>query len=374
MKSTIRICFVTKEIFGWGKYGGFGSYVRLVGTELVKNGFEVYSVIPRSENQRAFEQVDGIRVFGLPYPGSLKDSVPSDLVARALAPFLYSECRAHIYQSINPSFYTLLAQLASPTAKHLIAFCDLRDIHDWRNIAAAPSLTTFPNRFRTLPIESPIMRRIVRGAHGSYALTQILADKALRMYGLRTSPRVVRQPIEIPKRKMRKSASPLVCFLGRLDPIKRPWLFFDIARQFPGIDFYVMGQTTEPWRYYDLIRPYRHLDNLKFLGWTFGDRKSQILEKSWVLVNTSVHEALPVSFLEAWAHECAVLSNANPEGLVKRFGYWARGGNHAEGLRHLLMNNTWRQRGRNGRHYVETHHDVHSSIKQLIEIYRRILI
>src|SRR3990172_10318490 len=119
MKSTIRICFVTKDIFGWGKYGGFGSYVRLVGSELVKNGFEVDSVIPRSENQRAFEQVDGIRVFGLPYPGSLKESVPADLVARAFAPFLYSECRAQIYQSINPSFYTLLAQLASPTAKHL---------------------------------------------------------------------------------------------------------------------------------------------------------------------------------------------------------------------------------------------------------------
>lgn len=67
---TIRVCFVTKEISAWGKYGGFGNYVRLVGRELIKRGFEVCAVIPRSENQATLEDLDGITVLGLPYPTS----------------------------------------------------------------------------------------------------------------------------------------------------------------------------------------------------------------------------------------------------------------------------------------------------------------
>ena len=341
--------------------------------ELVKRGFEVFAVIPRSQNQRTVEQIDGMMVYGLPYPTSLKDSVASEILARALAPLFYSKCRADIYHSINPSFYTLLAQLASPAAKHLIALCDLRDMYDWRTIATVPSRATSANRIRASPVEAPFLRRIVLRAQGTYALTDHLAEKAVKMYGLKTSPPVLRQPIEVPKTKMRKSARPLVCFLGRLDPIKRPWIFFELAREFPSVEFRVMGQTTVPSHYHDLIKPYGHLQNLKFLGWVFGDRKSKVLEESWVLANTSVHEALPISFLEAWGHECAILSSANPDGLIERFGYWVRDENYLNGLHHLLTDNKWRGLGKNGRLYVETHHDIENSIGQVIDLYRSVL-
>jgi glycosyltransferase involved in cell wall biosynthesis len=368
--SARRICFVTKEFFDWGKYGGFGSYVRLLGTELSKRGYEVSAVVPRSENQQAVERVNGVDVYGLPYPTSLKGSVASEILARALAPLSYSKCRADVYHSINPSFYSLLAQTASPAAKHVIAFCDLRDMRDWKAISSSAALV---DRIRSSPLESPFMKRIVGQAHGTYALTEFLADKAVKMYGLRCKPPVLYQPVEVPERRMRKSARPTVCFLGRLDPIKRPEIFLEMARQFPKVNFLVMGQTTVPWDYQKLIAPYRHLKNLKFLGWVFGDEKSKVLEASWVLINTSVHEALPVSFLEAWAHECAVLSGANPDWLVERFGHWARNGDYAEGLRYLLAGDIWRKLGKGGRGYVETNHDLRSRVDQLIDFYQSIL-
>ncbi len=370
---TTRICFVTKEVFAWGKYGGFGKYVRTVGAELIRRGFEVSAVIPRSADQRTREVVDGITVLGLPYPTSLVDSVASELLARACAPYFYRKCQADIYHSINPSFYTLLAMLGRPRAKHLIAFCDLRGIYDWRVITSIPSLATLPNRLRAFPVESPFMRRIVRQADVFYAMTKFLAEKAVEMYGLQNPPTIVRFPYEPPGRKMKKSDKPTVCFLGRLDLIKRPWIFFELARDFPGIEFCVIGRSTVPSQDLPMIKRYTDLKNLKFFGLRFGEEKSQLLEKSWILINTSIHEGLPTAFLEAWGHECSVLSGMNPDGLVERFGYWVRDGRYSEGLRYLLSDENWQEKGKAGRRYVEKYHNIQLNINQLIRIYRDLL-
>jgi glycosyltransferase involved in cell wall biosynthesis len=364
---------VCKEVFAWGKYGGFGNYVRVVGSQLVRRGVQVLAVIPKSQGQRSKEEIDGTTVLGLPYPTSLLDSVPSELSARVVAPWVYAKCQADIYHSINPMFYTCLAQLAVPSAKHVIAFSDLRDVQDWRKITRVQSFGAVANSFREHSFESGFMGPVVRRADGRYAFTESLADKAVRMFGLENRPPVLRQPIEVPRRKIRKSSNPTVCFLGRLDPIKRPRLFFDLAKEFPAIEFHVMGRTTVPQRYPSLIEGHRHLKNLKFHGWTFEGQKSKVLERSWVLVNTSIHEALPTAFLEAWAHECAVLSGVNPDGLVDRFGQCVRDDGYAEGLRKLLASDVWREMGREGRRYVERQHAVSKAVEELLLFYRTVM-
>ena len=39
--------------------------------------------------------------------------------------------------------------------------------------------------------------------------------------------------------------------------------------------------------------------NVKLLGHLDGEQKFQFLSSAWVLVNTSIHEALATSFLDA---------------------------------------------------------------------------
>lgn len=68
------------------------------------------------------------------------------------------------------------------------------------------------------------------------------------------------------------------------------------------------------------------------------------LRESWVLVNTSVCECLPVSFLEAAAHSCAILSPHDPDGFATRFGNNVVDGGYASGLRWLLEGN-WSEAG-----------------------------
>ena len=54
--------------------------------------------------------------------------------------------------------------------------------------------------------------------------------------------------------------------------------------------------------------------NIKVLGHVEGILKHQLVSSAWVLVNTSIHEALPTSFLEALARETPLSQLAQPGG------------------------------------------------------------
>jgi glycosyltransferase involved in cell wall biosynthesis len=49
--------------------------------------------------------------------------------------------------------------------------------------------------------------------------------------------------VDLEARVGRKSDQPRVIFLGRLDPIKRPWLFVELGRRFPRVEFLMLGQS-----------------------------------------------------------------------------------------------------------------------------------
>lgn len=161
-----------------------------------------------------------------------------------------------------------------------------------------------------------------------------------------------------------KSATPLVVFLGRLDPYKRPWLFVELARRFPSAEFVMLGQAhftgAGAWTPEDLPA------NVKMQGHVGETAKEELLSSAWVLVNTSLHEGLAVSFLEALACETPLLAGRDPGGVTSRFGVcvgqWNGDGLDAlplyeKGLRQLLDDAELRQRlGREGREWVNATH------------------
>jgi glycosyltransferase involved in cell wall biosynthesis len=162
-----------------------------------------------------------------------------------------------------------------------------------------------------------------------------------------------------------KSETPRVIFLGRLDPIKRPWLFVELARSFPTVEFVMLGQAhfhgNGNWTAVDLPA------NVRLLGHIDGTLKDHIVSSAWVLVNTSIHEALPTSFLESLARETPILSFTNQEEVVSRFGIvvpWSGGDGMqgltglTAGLRRLLDDAPLRTTlGREGRRWVERTHN-----------------
>lgn len=164
--------------------------------------------------------------------------------------------------------------------------------------------------------------------------------------------------------EVHKSARPCVVFLGRLDPCKRPWLFAKLAEQFPEVEFLFMGQShftgEGAWR------PLALPANVRLLGHVGEAEKLKRLSSAWALINTSIHEGLAISFLEALACETPLISCQNPEDVVSRFGIFV--GHHdgtgldglpqfGEALKRLLQGTETRVRlGKEGRTWVtETH-------------------
>ncbi|HEX8146491.1 MAG TPA: glycosyltransferase family 4 protein [Pyrinomonadaceae bacterium] len=192
-----------------------------------------------------------------------------------------------------------------------------------------------------------------------------LAEKVPATYGV-TPPEVsfLPNPVDLYAGEVSKSGRPLVVFLGRLDPIKRPWLFAELARRFPEVEFLFMGHShfegEGAWR------PEGLPPNVRLLGHVEGAEKMRLLSSAWALVNTSIHEALAVSFLEALSCETPVVSCQNPGDLVSRFGAyvgrWDGDGlaslpPFAEALGRLLRDDATRTRlGRDGRAWVEETH------------------
>lgn len=194
-----------------------------------------------------------------------------------------------------------------------------------------------------------------------------LLSKIPATYGVPTSdgtfmPNIV----DLSPGEVSKSARPSVVFLGRPDPIKRPWVFVELARRFPSVDFVLLGKPN--FRGAGAWEPAAIPENLRLAGHLDGIEKVQVLAEAWALVNPSIHESLAVSFLEALACETPLLASVDGAGVVTDHGIFV--GRHdgdgleampgfVEGLSRLLDDAGLRARlGREGRRWVSATHNA----------------
>jgi glycosyltransferase involved in cell wall biosynthesis len=209
-----------------------------------------------------------------------------------------------------------------------------------------------------------------------------LIDKVKGTYGLTLSlseMKFLPYPLNIDSGEISKSDHARVIFLGRLDPIKRPWVFTELARLFPEVEFCLLGkshfQGKGAWNPSDVP------GNVKFLGHIDGEEKRRMLSSAWILINTSIHEALPVSFLEALLYEMPIISCQNPEEIVSRFGFYTGRFDDdgleslpefAKGLSKLLEDESLRKRlGKEGRQWVDANHSQKKFVSIFYELFKQ---
>jgi glycosyltransferase involved in cell wall biosynthesis len=359
----MRVCLVSVEIFAWGKYGGFGRATRIIGRELSRHGVEVYAVVPRRNEQRPVEELDGIQVL------SFK---PRDLLSSQR---LYREVDADIYHSQEPSMGTYLAMRSMPERKHVVTFRDPRDPQDWRTEFRLPSLNPVQVAANWLYEDNWLVRQAVRRADGLFAAAKMVAPKARSKYHLESDPDFLPTPVVVPE-NIQKADVPTVCFVSRWDKRKRPEIFFNMAKEFPNVRFLAAGKSrNSKWDEY-LRTEYGRLPNLEMLGFIDQFRShdlSRLLEKSWILVNTAAREGLPNAFIEAAAHGCAILSAVDPDGFSSQFGHLVSDDNFDAGLRSLLKDNLWQKFAAAGYEYVKQVFSIEKAIDQHLAVYERLI-
>jgi glycosyltransferase involved in cell wall biosynthesis len=271
---------------------------------------------------------------------------------------------------------------------------DPRGPEQWQDIATVPSevatwQTPDPGSYHAFAMEERVSLEHVlavsrrAGREVRFATqARCLVQRFEKAYDLSVAnPIFLPNPINIPESWQGKlSDRPSFAFLGRLDPVKRPWVFFELARHFPMYDFLVAGIAHYPEVMDPVIAKYQDLPNLHFLGLVTGEKKDALLRSAWAFVNTSVHEALPVSFLEAFAYGKPVITCQNPDGFGERFGYYTGKilgdgidqpsmGAWIKAVEEFLGDRTLAEKkGREARMYVAAQHSIEMFAQQLLKL------
>jgi glycosyltransferase involved in cell wall biosynthesis len=106
-------------------------------------------------------------------------------------------------------------------------------------------------------------------------------------------------------------------------------MFCEIARAMPGYEFYVLGATgkgRDEAGNSQALAAYRNADgtskipNLFFTGHVDGEVKNNHLRTAKLLLNTSIWEGIPVSWLEALSFGTLIVSAFERDNIVGRFG------------------------------------------------------
>jgi glycosyltransferase involved in cell wall biosynthesis len=360
----MRVCLICIEMFGRGTHGGFGRATRLIGRELVARNVEVTAVVPRRSPDFPSEYtIEGMRV--LQYGrASWRSSMA-----------LYRAVNADVYHSQDPSLGSYLAMKAMPDRAHVITFRDPMDRRDWRTEWRHAG----PDRLGWLQysafVDNFLVGRAVRRATSLYCAASFMIPKVQAKYGLRAAPRFLPTPVDLPD-GVAKSATPVVCFVGRWHRRKRPELFLDLAKRFPDVRFIAVGGTRDKKRDRQLRQDFADVRNLEMTGIIDqfeSDRLNQIYSASWILINTAAREGLPNTFLEAAASRCAILSVVDPDGFASRFGCHVPEDKLAEGLAYLLGHDRWRQRGELGYEYISSCFETNTAMAAHLDAYRQAL-
>jgi glycosyltransferase involved in cell wall biosynthesis len=360
----MRVCLVCSEIFAWGKYGGFGRSTRMLGRELVKRGVDVVAVVPRRPGQQAEEMLDGMHVLSFA-PYNLSEALRC-----------YERAGCAIYHSQEASLGSYLAQRAAPRAIHVISFRDHKFWRDWLVEVAYPSQSRLKTMIAAVYECNPLVRRAVLRADRLLCVSPHLQEPIQRAYQLSGPPEFLGSPIRIPMLVPQKYPKPLVCFVGRLDRRKRPERFLELAARFPKVEFVMAGAAQDPHYEAGLRAQAGRLGNVSMVGFLQQfdmPALEQLLERSWVLVNTSVREGLPTSMLEALVHRCALLSQVDESGVTARFGYHAADGDLESGLDRLLADGRWKDLGERGFEYVSQNFACDDVLTRHLALYQELL-
>lgn len=311
----IKVGLIIDEFFGalGTAYGGYGFLARRHIAKYIPNeNIQIDILLGKSNNRFVAEHhiVDNVNVYRLPKK-------------RWFAKNWLRKQKYDAYLSIELVDDYVLQNETNINKKLILWIQDPRPMYEWDEIN---TVSLFPETCYYNQSIYDLVHDWYKNNRVSFiSQASFLNQKAMDLYRLdfNTEIKYLPNPIDIdfsfdaatyPKKNM-------IIFLGRLESVKRGWLFCEIAKLLPQFEFYVLGQTfREEGKNSEIFNQYKKIRNLHFAGHVDGEQKTQYLKDAKILVNTSIHEALPISFLEALSYGTLIVSNRNPDDLTSKFG------------------------------------------------------
>ncbi len=311
----IKIGLLIDEFFGGGgtAFGGYGFLARrYIAKYIPDDNIEIDVLIGKGKKQFFARKchVDDVDLYWLPRN-------------RFMARRWLKKQNYDLYLSIELTNDWVLRNEPDDKKKLVLWIQDPRPKYEWDEIN---TVKLFPEKcYYNQKIYDLVHDRYEQGRVRFISQGYFLNPKAKDLYRLEdnTPIQYLPNPIETDnifdiKTYPKKNR---IIFLGRIESVKRGWLFCEIAKLLPEYEFYVLGQSfREKDKNSAIMAKYQNIPNLHFAGHVDGAEKEKFLKDAKILINTSIHEALPISFLEALSYGTLLVSNRNPEDLTAKFG------------------------------------------------------
>jgi glycosyltransferase involved in cell wall biosynthesis len=183
----------------------------------------------------------------------------------------------------------------------------------------------------------------IRSSRTIIAQTYQQAEYLKTYYG-RVPTEVIRNFHPLPEEEIRKTDPVKIVWISALKPMKQPEYFIRLAR-----DLDKLGERVEcsmvgapahwspDWQS-SLEKSMKQVRCLTYLGERSMGEVNSLLARAHILVNTSLFEGLPNTFIQAWMRKVPVVSlNVDPDGLLHEHGMGFFAGTYEKLLEGVLQ-------------------------------------
>lgn len=414
---SLRIAFICMEYFNYtnrksetvpsNAHGGFGFLTRVKAEYLSRKGFDVHVLIPGinfKDNINNDLEINGVRVH------TYQEKTNHSKITRTMRTLIgrnhnkyFEELLNKIKPDIIQSEDTPPLDILRNTSIQIPFLFVLQDPFDYYDVNL---LLDSERDYLSIPITGKIgyelkttdyhfrNKRITEAIHKStfvkpvhkfltknkylqvYAEAKFIAEKSKTLFSLPNTPYSLRNPIAVYDIEREKFDEPTICWVARWDPQKRPDMALLIAKQLPEVKFIMIGTANRNTAHYEVVEDYlkktfSEMKNVSILGFVNEEEKREIIGKSWALLNTSIREGLPITFLEALAEETPIISYVDPDSYVSRFGikvdYSLESFIH--GIEQAVSERLFQKIGQNERSYALREHALDVVMNKHIQIY-----
>ncbi len=180
----------------------------------------------------------------------------------------------------------------------------------------------------------------------------------------------------LPKENINKQLPITIVWIANVKSIKRPEIFIAMAAELaylPDTRFVMVGKPPTGSLKKRFERELSALGNIEFKGELSSDNVNCVLATSHILINTSLYEGYPNTFIEAWMRAVPVVSlNVDPDDVLVKRGIGFHSGSYANLVRdtkRLILDKELRKNmGEEARRYAIQNHALETGSTKVIEM------
>ena len=379
-----KICFFSLYAFPYlsdrdvGSSGGAEHQQALLARELARRGHQV-SFIVKDFGQREIMDSDGIRIYKFSLPESRKMLFLSriirfftriqyfwNILSKPGADIYYQRCAGTVTGSL--SLYCLIRR-----KKFIYSIASRSDVDG--TVIHDSYFSGCPRLLRIIPKASFVLGLLCAGC----VVAQNTEQQILLRKNYRKKSVLIKSLYRKPEHSHRSDHPTEIIWISSIQKMKQPELFLELARLLPDTRFRMIGGASVDREYYEQIKnEAEKIPNLAFTGFVPPGDVQKYYENAMVIINTSLYEGFPNTFLEAWSNAIPVVSlNVDPDEIIcdKNLGIHSKNPDQLLlDVKKLVRDRPLRETlGMNGKNYLEDEHSAESVVSHYEKVFDRLM-